>query len=43
MSNYNRKEFIINDHNYLLNYNWPGNVRELKKFNRKNSNIRHKQ
>ena len=28
--NYNRKEFIINDHNYLLNYNWPGNVRELR-------------
>ncbi len=28
--NYNRREFIINDHNYLLNYNWPGNVRELR-------------
>ena len=28
--NYNRKEFIINDYNYLLNYNWPGNVRELR-------------
>ena len=28
--NYNRKEFIIDDHNYLLNYNWPGNVRELR-------------
>ena len=28
--NYNRKEFIINDHNYLLNYNWPENVRELR-------------
>ena len=27
---YNRKEFKINDNNYLLNYNWPGNVRELK-------------
>ena len=28
--NYNRKEFEINDNNYLLNYNWPGNVRELR-------------
>ena len=28
--NYNRREFEINDHNYLLNYNWPGNVRELR-------------
>ena len=28
--NYNRKEFNINDYNYLLNYNWPGNVRELR-------------
>ena len=28
--NYNRKEFIIADNNYLLNYNWPGNVRELR-------------
>ena len=28
--NYNRKEFLINDKNYLMNYNWPGNVRELR-------------
>ena len=28
--NYNRKEFNINDNDYLLNYNWPGNVRELR-------------
>jgi len=28
--NYNRKEFVIDDFNYLLNYNWPGNVRELR-------------
>ena len=28
--NYNRKEFEIEDFNYLLNYNWPGNVRELR-------------
>tara|TARA_A100001035_G_C27767044_1_gene494201 strand:+ start:474 stop:1829 length:1356 start_codon:yes stop_codon:yes gene_type:complete len=28
--NYNRKEFSIEDYNYLLNYNWPGNVRELR-------------
>ena len=28
--NYNRKEFSIDDKNYLMNYNWPGNVRELR-------------
>ena len=28
--NYNRKEFNIDDNDYLLNYNWPGNVRELR-------------
>ena len=28
--NYNRKEFKINNSNYLLSYNWPGNVRELR-------------
>ncbi len=28
--NYNRKEFVVNDFDYLLNYNWPGNVRELR-------------
>ena len=28
--NYNRKEFIISNNNYLLNYSWPGNVRELR-------------
>ena len=28
--NYNRKEFIISDNSYLLNYSWPGNVRELR-------------
>ena len=28
--NYNRKEFSIEDKNYLMNYNWPGNVRELR-------------
>ena len=28
--NYNIKKFIIEDNNYLLNYNWPGNVRELR-------------
>ena len=28
--NYNRKEFSINNFNYLLNYTWPGNVRELR-------------
>ena len=28
--NYNRKEFVIDDYNYLLNYSWPGNVRELR-------------
>jgi len=28
--NYNRKEFFINNFDYLLNYNWPGNVRELR-------------
>ena len=28
--NYNRKEFNIENLNYLLSYNWPGNVRELR-------------
>ena len=28
--NYNRKEFVISNNNYLLNYSWPGNVRELR-------------
>ena len=28
--NYNRREFKIEDKNYLLNYSWPGNVRELR-------------
>ena len=28
--NYNRKEFSINNFNYLLNYTWPGNVRDLR-------------
>ena len=28
--NYNRKDFNINDKNYMLNYSWPGNVRELR-------------
>ncbi len=27
---FNYKSFLINDNNYLLNYNWPGNVRELR-------------
>ena len=28
--NYNRKEFSVENNDYLLNYNWPGNVRELR-------------
>ena len=28
--NYNRKEFTIENFNYLSNYNWPGNIRELR-------------
>ena len=27
---YNLKKILINNNNYLLNYNWPGNVRELR-------------
>ena len=27
---YNIKKSIINDFNFLLNYDWPGNVRELR-------------
>ena len=27
---YNLKKIVINNNNYLLNYNWPGNIRELR-------------